>query len=302
MAERSVRFYVVTNEHREFLPSLLPFDDMRDDVRALEDSDAYVKLDRVEVLGSAYDPSGSALGRRAVPVLALDRIEREVRLRIERRRNYRPLVLADDETLAEPTFYSLFGDNVLAVMRNNGQSPTSAAFRDYVNKLEILSAPIDVIPLADKDAVRALRDVQTLTRMRIAVGPEVGADAFSDSPYIADSIALARRRLGHVTVEIEIKVKASGHQSEAEAAFGELRNVIESGAIEIVDKAEMTYRRLEDGRARTFDFVDEAIVTQCPVTIDEDTAKPTEASAAEALAEAYDKMYDDIQYALNALR
>lgn len=88
MAERSVRFYVLTNEHRQLLPSQLPFDQMRTDVRSMTDEEAYVKLDRVEVLGSAYDPPD---GRHAAPLIALDRIEREVRLRIERRRNYRPL-------------------------------------------------------------------------------------------------------------------------------------------------------------------------------------------------------------------
>ncbi|MBE9938918.1 hypothetical protein [Cellulosimicrobium cellulans] len=297
-----MRFYVITNRRKELLPADLPFEEMRESVRAIPDSDAYVQLERTEVLGSAYDLEGSARGRRAVPVIALDRIERDVRLRVERHRNYRPLILGDDEALAEPTFYSIFPRNVLGVMRNSGQSPTHASFRDYVNKLELLSEPIEVLPLADQDAFRALGEVGTLTRMNVAVGPEVSADVFEASPYIRDSIRLAREQLGYVTVEIQVKIKPSGHDAEAEATLTELRGLLESGAIARTERAEMAYRSILNGRARSYDFIDEAVVTQATVTLDPDTSKPTEPSAAEAMALAFDSVYDDIYSALDALQ
>jgi hypothetical protein len=63
----------------------------------------------------------------------------------------------------------------------------------------------------------------------------------------------------------------------------------------------MSYRSIEDGRASTYDFLDEAIVTTANVELSDDTSQPTEPSASEAIAGARDLMWDDIQSALNAL-
>src|SRR4051812_29633096 len=119
--QRTVRFFEITTEQGLRLPGDLPFSDILDAVNDLTEEDAYIGVGSMEVLGSVYRPYTGA--RPAVPLLALDRITRDPRIRIERRRNYRPLQLLEDETLAEPTFFSLFPRNVLAILRNSGSAP-----------------------------------------------------------------------------------------------------------------------------------------------------------------------------------
>lgn len=301
VAERRVRFYEMVNARRERLPAPLDFDGLRDDVRALGDTDAYVQLSRMEVLGSAYDPLVPG-ARRQTPLLALDRITRDVRLRIERRRNYRPLTLADDETLAEPTFYALFPDNVLAVMRNSGVAPGPSSFRDYVNKLELFSEPIEISPLVDTNALRALADVETLTKFDVAIGADVAPEVFANSsPTLFETMRLVRQRIGNATIEVLIKVSPKGHTHESQAVFEEVRALQRSEAINHVDRAVIGYRSMEDGRAATYDFLDEAIVTETQVELSDDTSQPTEPSVAEAMAGAYDEMWEDIRSALQRL-
>ena len=299
MAERTVRFFEITNEHGQRLPGDLPFADMLDAVDALEDEAAYVDVgSSMEVLGSTYRPTPGV--RPAVPLLALDRITRDVRLRIERRRNYRPLQLLEDETLAEPSFFSLFPRNVLAVMRNSGSAPGVVSFRDYVNKLEILDDEIGIAPLVDRNAARALADVGTLTRLTVAVGADANPEDFDGSPMIAAVLRDARTRLGAVAFEFTVRIAAKGQHDASEVAVNEIRELAANpGALISATKAQIGYRRLENGRADTYDFINEALTQATDVELEAEVTQPTERSAAEGIAKAFNEdKYDDIQSAL----
>jgi hypothetical protein len=229
MAERTVRFFEITDEHGHRLPYDLPFADMLDAVDKLPDEDAYVDVgSSMEVLGSTYRPTTGA--RAAVPLLALDRITRDVRLRIERQRNYRPLQLLQDETLAEPTFFSIFPRNVLAVMRNSGSAPGVVSFRDYINQLQILDGDIGISPLVDRNAARALADVGTLTRLTVAFGADAEPEDFGDSPMIAEVLRDARQRLGAVAFEFTVKIATKGQHEASEAAVNEVQGLATSPA------------------------------------------------------------------------
>lgn len=300
MAERSVRFYEIVTEAHEHIAQPLPWDDLMDAVSTLPDAEAYVKLNRLEVLGSIYKPPRGAGARGRVPLLMLDRIDRDVRLRIERRRNYRPLALNEDETLAEPAFFALFDRNVLGVMRNSGNAPGVASLRDYINRLELFSEKIQIVPLADANALRALRDVETLTRFDFAVGADVNAEVFGAAPFIRRTIQAVRGELGGVYMEVTVKISPTGQHETAESARDQIEDVIQSDAAGYFDKASMRYRRLEDGRADAYDFINEAVAHGGEVDLDPETSKPTEVSASEGLYAVYQDLYDDIQSALNS--
>jgi hypothetical protein len=299
MPQRTVRFYLLTDEHRQVLPNDLDFDAVLDAVEALPDPDAYVQLERIEVLGSTHRPAGAG-AKAQVPLLSLDRITRDVRLRIERRRNYRPLALAADETLAEPTFYSILPRNVLAVMRNSGEAPGPASLRDYLNELELLDPPVGVLPLADVNAVRRLNEVDRLTKVDIAVGPDVAATLLYGSPTIAEAVRTVRQRAGRVKIELIISMtKASA--AESETLLGEINALERSGALGEVERAKISYRRLEDGVADTYDFLNEAVAQAVEVDLEDANDVPTELSSSQAIARAYNEQYDDIMSALNAI-
>lgn len=297
MAQRTVRFYQVVNENRERFPNQLPFADLMQAVRDLPDDDAYVNLDSFEVLGSAR----TADGRGAKPeadLLMLDRITRDVRLRIERHRQSRPLLLEDDETLAEPTFYALFDQNVLAVMRNSGSSPSPSSFRDYVNGLDILSDRIQIAPLVDRDALRALREVDEVRKMIFAVGPDVALDHMPANSKIRRVKRFIEEEIGHVGVELTLRVAPATSSEALDAIYQELEDASRLENIESFNKLEMGYKKLADGRAAAFDFISEAIVTQADVDLVPETAQPTDLSAAQEMWSAYEGVLEDLRVAL----
>ncbi|HMM83508.1 MAG TPA: hypothetical protein PJ998_10055 [Terrimesophilobacter sp.] len=303
MAERTVRFYLVVDESEQPFQDALPFDDIRTAVNALSDDQAYVQLSgTVEVLGSPYEPPRGAGARREVPLLALDRINRSPGIRIERRRNYRPLELQSDETIAEPSFYSVFDRNVLGVMRNSGGAPSPAAFRDYINRTGLLGdQEIKLMSLVDKDAIRALADAENVTKFTFAVGTDVVDNVFNQAPTILSMVRAARQNLGSVELEITVKVKPVGADHESDRLRSEINNLVRSDAIEQLDKAEMGYRRVLDGRAAAFDLLGDSLITQTSVDLEEHTNQPTEPAASRALASAYDGMIEEINSALQSL-
>lgn len=304
MPSRTVRFYEIVNANRERLPAQLPFDQLREAIRNLADTDAYVNLARMELLGSAHEVNHA---RRAEPLIVLDRITRDVRLRIERDRTYRPLGLDENETLAEPSFYTIFDQNVLGIMRNSGSSPGPASFRDYVNSIGVLTDDIEVVPLADPGALRALNDVDTLKRVDIAVGADVNADVFAaEAPAIAGAVRQVHQQLGNVAIELSIKLTPAprgdgGGQDNPENAYTQVRGLALSDAMGYVDKLAIKYRSIEAARVRSFDFIDEAVATQTDVELQDAVGYPTEPSASVGMAEAYDEMLENIRSALQAL-
>ncbi|UOW02984.1 hypothetical protein MU580_11970 [Clavibacter michiganensis subsp. michiganensis] len=302
MAQRTVRFYQIVNQERERFPDNLVFDALRGAVRGLPDERAYVTLDSMEVLGSAIDaPDGVGAGAQA-DLIVLDKITRDVRLRIERRRASRPLVLEDDETLAEPTFYSIFDDNVLAVMRNSGSAPSQASFRDYINDRDLLSTKIQVVPLVDRDAMRALLQVDEVKRVMFAVGHDAALDALPADSSVRATKRFIDQQFGHVGFEIHIKAAPATSEEATEALREELLDASQAERIESFDKLEMTYKSLETGRTASFDFISEAIVTQTDVELVAETAQPTEVSAAQEMWSAYQRVLDDIRAALHRVQ
>lgn len=304
MAERTVRFFLIVDENEQPFSAAFPFDGVRDAVRAIDEDEAYVHLSgTMEVLGSAWDPIRGAGARRQEPLLVLDRINRDPGIRIERRRNYRPLVLLEDETLAEPTFYTVFENNVLAVMRNSGGAPTPASFRDYMNRMEILDGQhIGLAPLVDENALRALADARQVTKFTFAVGTDVNDAVFRPSPTIFEMIQAARHNLGHVEVEITVKVRAVGADDESDRLRTEIDTLMRSeGTRDALSKAEMGYRRVEDGKAAAFDLLGDSLITQTTIELDNHTNQPTEAAASAAIANAYDATIDEIRSAIRSL-
>lgn len=299
MAQRTVRFYEILNAAKERFPNQIDFSTILDTIGSLGDNDAYVDTKTMELLGSTYNP-GRGGAKSAVELMMLDRITRDVRLRIERQRNYRPLILNPDETLAEPTFYSIFDNNVLGIMRNSGSAPGAASLREYFNKLQLIGDGIELAPLVDRNALRALSEVQTLTKFTLAVGPDVVADIFGEGNSITRILRIMREQVGNIGVELSLKIAPKGQEEEAAIALRDVEAIATSNAIGFVDKAEIKYRRIEDGRAATFDLLQEAVAHAIDVDLEDQTQQPTMLSVAQGMAEAYDELYDEIRSALDA--
>jgi hypothetical protein len=296
--DRIIRFYRIVDQDQLPFPNAFPFDELQDRITELDDQEAYVTLNRMELLGSSWRPGFGAGARRRVPLVALDRITRNPQLRIERRRHYRPLVLSEGENLADPAFYAVFDDGVIGVMRTSNLAPGPASFRDYVNHLEMVKPPIAIVPLVDGNALRALGQVGTLTKFTVAVGPDVSAEIFGRSRLIYDAIRSARQNLGSVALEVTVKIAASGQTQASQEAYQQITNIVTTDAVGYADKAKISYRRLEDGKADAHDFLQEAITQSAIIDMDPETGQPAEPSVAEAMAAAYDSMYEDIRSAL----
>jgi hypothetical protein len=294
-----VRFYRIVDKEQLPFRGSIPFEDLQDAIDALDDTRAYVMLNRMELLGSSWKPARGPGAERRVPLIALDRITRNPQLRIERRRHYRPLVLGDGETLADPTFFSVFDDGVIGVLRTTELSPGAASIRDYVNYLEIVKPAIAIVPLIDSNAVRALGDIGTLTKFTIRVLPDVSEEVFGRSRLFYDTIRSARNTLGAVGVELTVRIRPKGQAEAAEEAHREITDIVTTEALGHTDKAKIMYRRIEDGKAAAYDFLQESITKTVVVEVDTETGQPAEASVSEAMAAAYDALYDDIRSALH---
>lgn len=88
-----VRFYRIANQDQLLSPNPFPFEDLQDTIDGLHDQRAYVKLNRMELLGSSWKPRIGAGARRRVPLIALDRTTRNPQIRIVRRRVTKGIVL-----------------------------------------------------------------------------------------------------------------------------------------------------------------------------------------------------------------
>lgn len=296
-----MRFFEILNAEKERLPEQIDFDALRRLVRNLSEDEAYVKINKMEILGSALEPRDQFQLYAGVPVIALDRITRDPRMRIERRRNYRPLILGDDENLAEPTYYSIYDNNVLGMMRNSGSAPSVASFREYMNKILGRGNEIEVAPLVDRNFLRALRNVEILTRVDLELGPDVVADVFDRATTFEGQVRALRQNLGAVGVEIIIKMDPKRHSEESDKVLQEMEYIATSGALAYAESASIVYRDIDNYRRDTYDFLKESVTTSVSVDVDSATDQPTDDSVCDAMYLAYDRKLDDIRSALTSL-
>jgi hypothetical protein len=291
--KREVRFYELVTTAGERFDDLDPMD-LIGVVDAIPAADAYVTIARTELLGSTYRPTR---GSAAPPLLVLDRITREVRIRIENRRHYRPLELRPGDTLAEPTHIGLFPRNVLGLLRSTGTAPGPASVREFLNAA-YFEDEVAIRPLVDTNALRALAQVGKLTKIDVALDPGATAEVMGTDGFLAEAFDVFRRRTGDAQVEFILKFDPKGRTDVSELAFEELQSLYERGGLNSARKASMSFRRLEDGRADTFDFLNESVAHAIDVDIDDDTGGPSNLSASEGIQAAYDLLRDDIQSAL----
>lgn len=285
--------------HQHFV-SQFPFTYVGNSINALPEIDAYVELQSMEVLGNFYIPA-TGIGNQ-VPIITLDKITRDPQIRIENHRVMRPFVLAGDENLAEPTFYSFFPNNVLAVMRNGQASPTTSSIRDYVNHLQLRGVPeIDVIPLVDRERLATFADMAKVKKFTFAVGSQVNASVFNDSISIKKIIADVRQNLGFVEIEMTIKASDGSENQTSEnvkSLIGGLLN--NSEAMDSLGKAQVSYVSEESGTTQVFDFLSEMIVMQIELETD-DRRLPSIEAVAKEMKHSYTAMTAQIQEAVEGM-
>jgi len=297
MPERQVRFYELLDRDGAQFPDL-NVETVLDAVDAIPDSDAYVQIARMELLGTTYRPPSGSGRAPMCPMIVLDRITREVRMRIENNRRYRPLELGENDTIAEPTHYGLFPRNVIGILRASGNAPGPASIRDFLNTAELLDEEVTIKPLVDLNALRALGNMERITRLDVELDSGTTAEVLGRDSMLAELLGIYRRRLGGVTVEIGVKIDPKGTGEASEVVHDELERLVRGEGIRYVDRAKVKYRRMEDGRADSFDFLNEAVAHSVEVDIDDATNGPNDRSASEGIAHAYDLLHDDIQSAL----
>ncbi|MFJ9556160.1 hypothetical protein ACIRPH_20260 [Nocardiopsis sp. NPDC101807] len=301
MTERTVRFYEIMNHERERLPEDINFEELMDLIENLPESEAYVSTRTMELLGSSHVPQEAFQLFSGVPVVALDRITRNPKIRIERKRNYRPLLLDDEENLAEPTFFSIFPRNVMGVMRNSGSAPSVASIREYLNKILYEGAGFELAPLVDSNYLRVLSSIDTLTRVEIEVGPEVVSEVFPENSTIRGQLRALNSNLGSVGFYMLLKMKPKESVEQSESMHEEIRRLVEFGSFSYVERAKIAYKDIENHRMQSFDFLNESVAISVDVDADSETGQPTEQSVSQAMYRAYDAALDDIRSALRTV-
>lgn len=298
MAKLSVRFFeLLTKGEQQFAD--LDIERLLDLVSNLPDKEAYVQLARMELLGSIYSPQGAPPAPQT-PMIVLDRITREIRMRIERGRQYRALELEDGDTVAEPTHIGLFPGNVVGIMRQSGQSPTPSSFRDFLNQIDAFSGEDVVIrPLVDYNALRALRDVDKMTQINLELDAATARAVGGTTRYLADALTTLSQSLPGVSVELALKFSPRGPEETSDRALETVRDLVKADAFTNAQRANMKYRRIDDHKAASFDFIAEAVAQEVEVEVDDLRGGPNNARASEGIMKAYLDQFEDIQSALN---
>lgn len=300
MAQLTVRFFEILSKDEQQFPDI-DVDGLLDAVANMPDQDAYVQLARMELLGSTYAENQGGRAPQCSMII-LDRITRYVQMRIENRREYRPLELGENDTIAEPTHIGLFARNVLGIMRGSGQAPSPACVRDFLNTARLLDEEITVKPLVDANALRALSDVGKLTKLSLELDPETVAQVTGAPGFLTEAFGLFGRELPGASASIVLKFWRSGPDENADRALQAVQTLYDQNALETAHRAQIGYRRLEDGRAAAYDFLSEYVCHGVEVEMDEERGGPNPARASEAIRDAYERKHDDILSALNRTR
>jgi hypothetical protein len=234
-------------------------------------------------------------------MIIVDRITRDVRMRIEHGRRYRALELDEGDTIAEPTHVGLFERNVVGIMRQTGQSPGPASLRDFLN-YAVFDEEMTIRPLVDRDALRALAGVGKLTRINLELDADTAAEVGGPANFLADAIRTFKQNLPGVSVELALKFSPNGPEDTSDRALGMVRQLFTRNALGSAQRANIKYRRIEDDRSDSFDFLAQAVAQEVEVEIDSAGGGPSNARVSEAIREAYDKQYEDILSALDGTR
>jgi hypothetical protein len=299
VGKATVRFYELLSKDEQQVPDI-DIERLLDIVSNIPDQDAYVRLARMELLGSIHTPQGAGRAPQC-PMITVDRITRDVRMRIEHGRRYRALELDEGDTIAEPTHVGLFERNVVGIMRQTGQSPGPASLRDFLNSA-VFDEEMTIRPLVDSDALRALAGVGRLTRINLELDADTAAEVGGPANFLADAIRTFTQNLPGVSVELALKFSPNGPEDTSDRALGVVRQLFTRNALGSAQRANIRYRRIEDDRSDSFDFLAQAVAQEVEVEIDGDGGGPSSARASEAIREAYDKQYEDILSALDGTR
>lgn len=296
MPQLTVRFYELLAKDEQQFPDI-DIETLLDKVSSMPDSDAYVKLARMELLGSTHAPQ---VGRAPQsPMIILDRITRQTLMRIEHQRTYRPLQLGENDTIAEPTHVGLFPRNVLGVMRQSGQAPGPSSIRDFINASGLFDEEIAIRPLVDGNALRALADVDKVTKLNLELDPGAASEVTGQARFLAEALSLFRENMPGVSVGLELKLSPRGPEESSQAAYDTISELHQQNVLGAAQRAQIGYRRLEDHRAESYDFLSESVSQAVEVELDQDRGGPNNARASEAIMAAHTEKYDDILSALN---
>ncbi len=195
MAQRSVQFFHLVDEDGYDFPNELPTERILEYVEDLSDEQAYwySRTARMELLGDVYWTSD----RDKTPMLILNRISRDVRLRLERQRTFRDFRLDEGETLADPAFVAFFRRNVVGIMRS-GAAPGAARLAEYVNKVVPFPKPVRVDPLRMPDTVQQLQqESELITAFEFRMPGSVGqVERSGTPPFVRDVLEDTLRGVG----------------------------------------------------------------------------------------------------------
>ncbi len=256
MAQRSVQFFHLVDEDGYYFPNELPTERILEYVEDLNDEQAYwySRTARMELLGDVYWTSD----RDKTPMLILNRITRDVRLRLERQRTFRDFKLDEGENLADPAFVAFFPRNVVGIMRA-GAAPGAARLAEYVNKVVPFPKPVRVDPLRMPDTVQQLQqESELITAFEFRMPGSVGQlERSGTPPFVRDVLEDTLRGVGTPkSVAVRVVLDPRGNVQEQSDRLLSTASALMSGpGGDLVEVAKVNYRRSDDGGADELDLL-----------------------------------------------
>jgi len=299
-SKRNIKFFLIVDELGEIFEDEFPLVSVGEQIEEIPEADSYIELRTMTVLGTFYNPP---IGSRSyVPMIMVDSIDANPQIRVETHRIMTPLPLGTDQNIAEPTYFSVFPNNVLAVMRNKSSSPMVSTFRDYINKLELPGlSKISIIPLVDKERLIAFQDIKRVKKFTFAVGRDINSAVFEDATGVKSIIDKVRDNFGQVDFEIVLKPSNDpGNNSP-----GIIKNTINQllhrdQSVDLLNKASVSYVSEEFGSSLEYDFLREMITMEVNLEPGETGLLSPEAVSRE-MKHAHRQLLPQIDIALESL-
>jgi len=203
---------------------------------------------------------------------------------------YSDLALQDGARLAEATHVAFFSPNVVAVLRGP-EGPAVARVEKYLmDKIDFGENQILFKPILHPALAERLTEVDYVRRFTMKL-PAAQSDRLPPgAPTLRSMFRQARRRFGQVEIEMTIKVPTRGADRESEQILAEIQAIVDSGAIAVLEKGNMTFLNRSTDHGDDLDFLNEKLAVGLDVELRGRSRTVRDDAAAAAIQIVYEQI------------
>jgi hypothetical protein len=212
--------------------------------------------------------------------------------------NRAPLPLAPQQRLLETTHVMLFRDGI-AGAEFNFYGPRIFKLRDYLADKFPDLPPIRLDPLTDRRVTEKLRDLETITMVKMRIHRDYLDLLQQSQRSLAEALDALQVMSNAPVIEISWKQEDYRRDSLGQRARDFVNSLVGPAMVrEVADQLQVRGRDARIGRTKTFDFLRDQFVYAAKVILQDDRSRAVNSFAMfQAIESAYNTMRDDLLHA-----